>query len=272
MLVAASSNIFFGLGAGVPVASPGCSKTRAQDGLQTKNNNESCHLQKWTYNTQWKSTWILTEWISSLIIPRLFNDPFFPIVGDVCHGKATAMVTIACVLALGTCPGMALAEPDDRSPMTARFTPSQYHPRQHPQPFALGFEELAEKNQEKWKNSINSATANWAKVLARSQKECSPRCLIFSTTSRSTSPALPGRGLRTLRVMRQRITTRRALAFLGSLCLCALYHLCQSLIIISPFVVLHALRISSGPGWHQVAQMVNVRDWRHALIYIYIIL
>jgi hypothetical protein len=37
---------------------------------------------------------------------RVLTDPFSQLVGDVCHGEATAMVTIACVLAEGgTCPG-----------------------------------------------------------------------------------------------------------------------------------------------------------------------
>jgi hypothetical protein len=44
--VAAASDIFSSLGTGAPVASPGCSKTRVEDGQLRKNNNESYHLQQ----------------------------------------------------------------------------------------------------------------------------------------------------------------------------------------------------------------------------------
>jgi hypothetical protein len=47
-----ASKAFSGSGAGISTASPGCSKPRAEDGLHTRRNNESCYLQWWTYNIQ----------------------------------------------------------------------------------------------------------------------------------------------------------------------------------------------------------------------------
>jgi hypothetical protein len=86
----------------------------------------------------------------------------------------------------------------------------------------LGFRELELKIQEREKklsqNHHEKATKNTSKV----EEEHSYGCLIFSAAWRSTSPTLPSGGPWSLWVTRSRITTRRALTFLGSSFSCPL--------------------------------------------------
>jgi hypothetical protein len=93
--------------------------------------------------------------------PKALAGTVSPTEGRVCFGGATAMVTNEPRPAMGDdCPGVAPAEPDDGSTVIegtlCSLTLSSLTLRFE----CLGFEELAEQNQEKGRIQQNSATAN----------------------------------------------------------------------------------------------------------------
>jgi hypothetical protein len=56
-----ASDAFSGWGAGVTMASPGCSKPRAEDGLHIRNNNKSVYKEP--------TMWVSLHAISSILVP-----------------------------------------------------------------------------------------------------------------------------------------------------------------------------------------------------------
>jgi hypothetical protein len=165
-----------------------------------------------------------------------------PAAGRVCLGEAIATITINRVLAEGTdCLGMVPAVPIDGSTVmegtSCSFTVSSLIVSSTLSLACFAFGELGLKNQKKEIIQSRSLTAG-NKKHSEEQARHLPMCFIFITTRYSASFALLGGDPRPLRVTRQKVTTRRALALLGDLHFFAPHHIRQGAVVISGLIVL----------------------------------
>jgi hypothetical protein len=185
MMSSMTSYAFSSSGAGVTMASPSCSKPRAEHGLHIRNNNKSAYKEPTTIQSQKYSHTYNVDLFTCIffcfsalgagVASKALVGADFPAAGRVCLSEAITTVTVDCEPAEGTrCPSVALAVPVDRPTVmegtSCSFTVSSPIVSSTFRLACFGFVELGFNNQVKVENSIKTINGRQQKALARPTK------------------------------------------------------------------------------------------------------